>query len=75
MRDRDALRFEPAEHGGVMNEVAKDREGAGIGVLDGERDGIPNAETHAEVGGSENPHPASLHRELYSVKPNAPAGV
>jgi len=68
MRDRDALRFEHAEHGGVMDEVAEDREGAGIGVLDGQCDGIPNAETHAEVGGSENPHATILHRELCDVK-------
>ena len=51
-----------------MDEVAEDREGAGVGVLDGECDGIANAETHAEVGGSENPHTAILHRELCNVK-------
>ena len=68
MRDRDALRFERAQNGGVVDEVAEDREWPRVGVLDRERDCIANTETHAEVSGSENPHAASLHRELYSVK-------
>ena len=56
LRDRDALRLEGAQDGGVVDEVAEDREGAGVRVLERERDGIANAEAHAEVGGSEDPH-------------------
>ena len=56
LRDRDALRLEGAEDGGVVDEVAEDREGAGVGVLERERDGIANAEAHAEVGRSEDTH-------------------
>ena len=37
-----------------MDEVAEDGEGAGVRVLECERDGIAHAETHAEVGRSEN---------------------
>ena len=56
LRDRDALRFEGAQDGGVVDEVAEDGEGAGVGVLERERDGIADAETHAEVGRPEDPH-------------------
>ena len=56
LRDGDALRPEGAQYGGVVDEVPKDREGPGISVLDRERDGIANAETHAEVGCSEDTH-------------------
>ena len=44
------------EDGGVVDEVAEDREGAGVRVLERERDGIANAETHAEVGRPEDAH-------------------
>ena len=56
LRDRDALRLEGAQDGGVVDEVTEDREGAGVSVLERERDGIANAETHAEVGRSEDAH-------------------
>jgi hypothetical protein len=70
LRDRDALRLEGGQDGGVVDEVTEDREGAGIGVLERERDGIANAETHAEVGRSEDTHSLRLkdftQRTLYS---------
>ena len=56
LRDRDALRLEGAQDGGVVDEVTEDREGAGVSVLEREPNGIANAETHAEVGGSKDPH-------------------
>ena len=56
LRDRDALRLEGAQDGGVVDEVPEDREGAGVSVLERERDGIANAETHAEVGRSKDTH-------------------
>ena len=70
LRDRDALRLEGAEDGGVVHEVAEDREGAGVSVLERERDGVADAETHAEVGGTEDLHTflnhSILQRTLYS---------
>ena len=42
------------EDGGVVDEVTEDRQGAGVSVVERERDGIANAETHAEVGGSQD---------------------
>ena len=39
-----------------MHEVAEDGEGAGIGVLERERDGVAHPEAHAEVGRSKDPH-------------------
>ena len=56
LRDRDTLRLEGAQDGGVVDEVAEDREGAGVSVLERERDGIANAETHAEVGRPKDSH-------------------
>ena len=56
LRDRDALRLEGGQDGGVVNEVAQNRDGSGVGVLGGERDGVANAETHAEVAGADKPH-------------------
>jgi hypothetical protein len=56
LRDRDAPRLEGAQDGGVVDEVTEDREGAGVSVLERERDGVANAETHAEVSGSEDAH-------------------
>ena len=68
--NRDAFRLEGAEDGGVMDEVTEDRERPGVSVLERERDGITNAETHAEMGSSENAHNfrTSLHKELCDVK-------
>ena len=54
--DRDALGLKAAQDGRVVDEVPKDREGAGVGVLMGQRDGISNAEAHAEVGRSKDTH-------------------
>jgi len=66
LRDRDALRLEGAQDGGVVDEVTEDREGAGVGVLEREPDGIANAETHAEVGGSDDAHAGEFtQRALY----------
>jgi hypothetical protein len=56
LRDRDALRLEDAQNGGVVDEVTQDREGAGVSVLVRERDRIANAEAHAEVGRSKDTH-------------------
>src|SRR5688572_29033330 len=51
-----------------MDEVSENRQGTGVRVFERERDGIANAEAHAEVGRAENTHRSSLHRELFSVK-------
>ena len=56
LRDRDAFRLEGGQDRGIVDEVAEDREGAGISVLERERDGIANAEAHAEVGRSDDMH-------------------
>ena len=48
------FRFEGAQDGGVVDEVAENRERPGVGVLEGERDGIPDAEAHAEVSRSDD---------------------
>ena len=49
-----------------MDEVAEDREGASVGVLERERDGVANAETHAKVCRSEEAHPVNFtQRTLY----------
>ena len=66
VRDPDPFRRERAEDRGVMDEVAENRERAGVCVLEGERDGIANAETHAEVGRTEDSHTRQLtQRTLY----------
>ena len=39
-----------------MDQVTEDRQWAGVGVLERERDGIANAEAHAEVGRSKDTH-------------------
>ena len=52
LRDRDALRLEPVQHGRVVDQVSEDRQWAGVSMLERERDGIANAEAHAEVGSS-----------------------
>ena len=41
---------------GVVDQVTEDRQWAGVGVLERERDGIANAEAHAEVGRSKDTH-------------------
>jgi hypothetical protein len=67
LRDRDALVFEGAQDGGVVDEVAENRERPGAGVLEGEGDGIPDAEAHAEVGRSDDTHAEG--------SPSGPRGV
>ena len=69
LRDRNAFGFECAEDGGVVDEIAEDREGARVGVLERERDGVAHAEAHAEACGSKDAHDeGSLHRVLCNVK-------
>lgn len=60
-----------------MDEVAEDREGAGVSVLDCERDGIANAEAHAEVGRSKDTHTYVRHFSVLRDGDRAPglAGV
>ena len=66
LRDRDALRLEGAQDGGVVDEVTEDRERAGFCVSERERNRIANAETHAEVSRPEEPHTLrnSIYKEL-----------
>jgi len=66
VRDRDTLGFEGAENTGVVNEIAKDREWAGVRLVERKRDGIANAEAHAEVGGSEDTH-TSVYTESFAL--------
>ena len=47
---------EGAQDGGVVDQVAEDGQRAGVGVFERERDGVANAETHAEMGGAEDTH-------------------
>lgn len=56
LRDSDAPGLERAQDGRVVDEVAEDGEGAGVSVLKRERDGIANAETHAEMRRSQDTH-------------------
>jgi hypothetical protein len=74
--DDDALRFESAQNSGVVYEVAKDREGTGVGVLVRERDGIAHAKAHAEVDRSNDAHrrhaslpaiPAAIALPIFTV--------
>jgi hypothetical protein len=44
-----------------VDEVTEDREGAGVSVLERERDGIANTETHAEMGRSKDMHSSDTH--------------
>jgi hypothetical protein len=72
--DRDALRLEPVQDGWVVDQVTKDRQWAGVGVLERERDGIANAEAHAEVGRSKDMHtfsaaPSAAMRYGYTSGP------
>ena len=60
LRDGDALRLQSAQDGWIVDEVTEDREWAGVAVLERERDGIANAETHAKAGGAKDTH-ACVH--------------
>ena len=56
LRDGNALRLEGAQDGRVMDEVAEDRQRAGVRVLERELDRVANTETHAEAGGPKDAH-------------------
>ena len=56
LRDRDALCFERAQNGRVVDEVAENRQRAGVRVLERELDGVANTEAHTEAGGPEDAH-------------------
>jgi hypothetical protein len=58
LRDRDALGLQAAQDGWVVDQVAQDRERAGVGVLDRELDGVADAKAHAEVDRPEDFHTA-----------------
>ena len=77
--DRDALRLEGLQDGGVMDEVTEDREWTGVGVLVRELDGVANAEAHAEVGRPEDPHnfvfQSILRYKLSQVRPGSDPDV
>jgi hypothetical protein len=60
LRDRDALELQGTQNGWVVNEVAENREWTGVGLRECERDGIANAETHAEVFSAEDLHGFTL---------------
>ena len=79
LRDRDALRLEGLQDGGVMDEVTEDREWTGVGVLVRELDGVANAEAHAEVGRPEDPHnfvfQSILRYKLSQVRPGSDLDV
>ena len=70
LRDGDALRLQAAEDGGVVDQVAEDRQRSGVGVVERECDGVADAEAHAEVGRAKDSHTgnASIYRELCNVK-------
>src|ERR671913_2516324 len=61
--DGDALRREGIEDGRVVDEVAENRQWAGVGLLQRERDGVAHAEAHAEVGRSHDAH--TLRYKVY----------
>jgi hypothetical protein len=49
-----------------VDEVAENRQRAGVRVLERERDGVANAETHAQVGRSKDPH--TFQCKAYTVR-------
>ena len=65
VRNGDAPGLEGTQHGGVVNQVAEDGERPGVGVLEGERDRVADAEAHAEVGGAEDTH--TLRCKVYGT--------
>ena len=48
-----------------MNEVAKDREGAGLRLLEGQRNGIADAKAHAEMLRADDVHETLGYGILY----------
>ena len=56
LRDRDALCLERAQDGWVVDEVAENRQRAGVRVLERKLDGITNTEAHTEADGPEDAH-------------------
>jgi uncharacterized protein (DUF2236 family) len=72
--DSDAFGGERAEDGRIVHEVAENRERSGIGVLDGEGDGVSNAETHAEVGGAQDTHALQCKAFIFTMQSHALLG-
>ena len=74
-RDHASL-GERVQHGGVVDQVAEDRERPGVGVFEGERNGVTDAKAHAEVGGTKDSHTLQRkvcgHAGLMSSQPNDP---
>ena len=60
-----------------MDQVTEDRQWAGVSVLERERDGVANAEAHAEVGRSKNTHTVLVATGAVElgVSPNRIPGV
>jgi hypothetical protein len=54
--DGDAFCLEGAQDGGIVDEIAENREWAGVGVFEREGDGVAHAETHAQMSRPEDPH-------------------
>jgi len=54
--DRDPLRVQRAQDGGIVDEVSENREWTGVGALERERDGVADAEAHAEMDRSQDTH-------------------
>src|SRR5690242_15992454 len=44
------------KHAFVVHQVAEDGEWTGFGLLEGQRDRVPDSETHAEMTGADNLH-------------------
>src|SRR5688572_27683102 len=58
LRDGDALRFESAEDGWVVNQVAEDGERTGISVVERKGDRVAHPETHAQMRRPDDSHQA-----------------
>ena len=55
------------EHGIVVHEIAEHGQRDRIAAVQGQVDGVPNTETHAEVGGAKDLHGYTLHcKDRYS---------
>jgi len=55
-RRGDALGVERREDGGVVHEIAEDGQGFGVPFVERERDGVADAEAHAESAGAQDVH-------------------
>jgi hypothetical protein len=58
--DLDASRLENALDVCIVDEIAKDGQRTGVGMLEGEGDCVADAEAHAEVCGAEDTHDFAL---------------